>query len=160
MATMTPEGLQYLTKRAEGCELTAYRDETGTWTIGWGHTFGVAEGLTITQEQADALLAQEVQEYAAKVEDLLLRPASPHQFDALVDFAYNEGVAALQQPKSSILAHFNAGEFVAMLEEMGDWDADTPPHIAQGLVRRRNREVIWFLASDAVLASLKPQGAA
>lgn len=38
-----------LIKRFEGCRLTAYQDSIGIWTIGYGHTSGVAKGQTITQ---------------------------------------------------------------------------------------------------------------
>ena len=37
-----------LTKNFEGCVLTAYADQGGVWTIGYGHTGpGVHAGLTI-----------------------------------------------------------------------------------------------------------------
>jgi len=42
---------------AEACELTAYTDSEGFWTIGWGHLLGNLQswkGHTITQFQADA----------------------------------------------------------------------------------------------------------
>lgn len=48
------------TRANEGCRLTAYRDQGGVWTIGWGHTGpGVVEGLTCSQEQADAWFADD-----------------------------------------------------------------------------------------------------
>ena len=48
-----------LIKRFEGCRLTAYQDSIGIWTIGYGHTSGVAKGQTITQIQADRYLKAE-----------------------------------------------------------------------------------------------------
>jgi lysozyme len=36
-------GLQ-MTEEFEGCSLTSYQDSGGVWTIGWGHTTGVAPG--------------------------------------------------------------------------------------------------------------------
>ena len=48
---------------AEGCKLTAYKDSLGLWTIGVGHLLDQSiswEGHTITQEQADAYLAEDV----------------------------------------------------------------------------------------------------
>jgi hypothetical protein len=45
----------------EGLSLTAYRDPVNILTIGYGHTGpDVTEGQTITQEQADALLADDL----------------------------------------------------------------------------------------------------
>ena len=43
----------HLTEQFEGCRLTAYPDQGGVPTIGYGHTFGVALGDTCTQEQAE-----------------------------------------------------------------------------------------------------------
>jgi lysozyme len=44
-------GLEIL-KRNEGCELAAYQDVVGVWTIGYGDTGpDVHDGLTITREE-------------------------------------------------------------------------------------------------------------
>ena len=43
--TYSKAGIQ-LTERFEGCRLAAYPDTGGVWTIGYGHTKGVAEGRT------------------------------------------------------------------------------------------------------------------
>ena len=45
-----------LLKHFEGCELSAYQDSVGVWTIGYGHTKGVVPGMTITQGQAEQML--------------------------------------------------------------------------------------------------------
>ena len=44
----------------EGCRLHAYKCPSGVWTIGWGHTAGVYEGMTINREQANELLKKDV----------------------------------------------------------------------------------------------------
>jgi GH24 family phage-related lysozyme (muramidase) len=49
------EGFKLLTS-FEGCKLRAYDDGGGVWTIGYGHTKGVVEGMTITQAQAEQFL--------------------------------------------------------------------------------------------------------
>ena len=53
------EGIE-LIKHFEGCRLEAYKCSAKVWTIGWGHTRGVKEGDTCTQEEAD-------QEYLQKL---------------------------------------------------------------------------------------------
>jgi lysozyme len=64
---LTPEGWTLL-KAWEGCRLSAYPDPASgaaPWTIGYGHTGPVvAPGLTITQQQADALLQKDVADAA------------------------------------------------------------------------------------------------
>lgn len=48
-----------LTKNFEGCRLSAYADQGGVWTVGYGHTGpGVHAGLTITQDQANIFFAK------------------------------------------------------------------------------------------------------
>ena len=49
-------------KSAEGCVLTCYNDSLGYPTIGYGHLLSVEQpGLTWTQYQADAQLAQDLE---------------------------------------------------------------------------------------------------
>ena len=61
------EGIS-LIKRFEGCELEAYQDAVGVWTIGYGHTKNVKEGMIISKEQADNMLLNELDEYCEHVE--------------------------------------------------------------------------------------------
>ena len=53
------EGLS-LIKKFEGCRLEAYYCSGGVLTIGYGHTGGVKESDTITQEEAEKLLRADV----------------------------------------------------------------------------------------------------
>ena len=81
-----------LIKKFEGCKLSAYKCPAGVWTIGYGHTKGVTSGMTITQEEADELLKQDVEKY----EDHVLSYDSiynwnQNEFDSMVSFAFNLG---------------------------------------------------------------------
>lgn len=81
-----------LIKSFEGCRLTAYTDAAGVWTIGWGHTGDVHAGQTITQAEADTLLAHDLEKYEAKVDKYNgTYDWNQNEFDALVSFAYNIG---------------------------------------------------------------------
>ena len=60
------EGLA-LIKKFEGCELKAYQCSAGVWTIGYGHTKDVVEGMEITQEQAEQMLVDELHEYESYI---------------------------------------------------------------------------------------------
>ena len=48
---ISKEGIA-LIKKFEGLELEAYQDSVGVWTIGWGHTKDVFEGMTISKAEA------------------------------------------------------------------------------------------------------------
>jgi|SRR5690242_12214655 len=88
-------------KHHEYCELKAYKDIAGVWTIGWGTTryengAPVKEGQIIPQWKADDLLKYWVDDTAKSVQHLTINiRLLQHQFDALVSFAYNEGSGAL-----------------------------------------------------------------
>ena len=98
-----------LTKNFEGCRLSAYADQGGVWTVGYGHTGpGVHAGLTITQDQADTFLISDVAGAVACVNRLVTSSIVQCQFDALVDFTFNLGCACLAN--STLLRAVNAGE--------------------------------------------------
>ena len=79
-----------LVKTFEGYRDTAYLDPVGIWTVGYGHTGGVKEGDTVTQEEADAFLQQDLKAAENTVNATGLK-LSQLQFDALVCFVYNIG---------------------------------------------------------------------
>ena len=67
-------------KYFEGCKLTAYQDSVGVWTIGYGHTKGVFDGMTITQEEAEQMLLTELEEYEGYI-CLLYTSPSPRDVE-------------------------------------------------------------------------------
>ena len=81
-----------LIKKFEGCRLTAYKDSVGVWTIGYGHTRGVYEGLTITQAYAVELLREDLKAAEKNVRSYnAIYHWTQNEFDALVSFALNIG---------------------------------------------------------------------
>ncbi len=106
-------GVEFL-KAQEGCRLTAYNLGDGAWTIGYGH-YGddVYEGMTITEEEAEALLRTDLVKYEGYVIDVALSKfptLNQNQFDALVSYTYNRGKGGLQQliSNSSTIAEVGA----------------------------------------------------
>ena len=74
--------------------MTAYKCPTGVYTIGYGHTKGVKKGDTITQQQADLLLAMDVKKFEDHVNDRAKKwgyDFTRNEFSALVSFAFNIG---------------------------------------------------------------------
>jgi lysozyme len=133
----TRNGLS-LTEQFEGCSLTAYKDQVGVWTIGYGHTGpDVTSGLTITQDQAQALLAQDVGNAAACVNKVVAIELTQDEFDALVDFVFNLGCAALLG--STLLRDINAGNFADAAQQFLLWD-HAGGVVIPGLLRRRQAE--------------------
>ena len=159
---LTPEGWTLL-KTWEGCRLSAYPDPASggaPWTIGYGHTGAeVVEGLTITQEQADAWLEQDVTEAAGAVDRLLRGIAlTPRQRDALISFCFNVGAGALE--RSTLRKRLLAGESAAVViaEELPRW-CKGPRGPVEGLKRRRAAEVAHAriaTAEPGVAAEIEP----
>lgn len=128
---------QAMTERFESCRLIAYQDQIGVWTIGWGHTRGVYEGMTCTQEQADAWLLADIAIYEQDVNTHVKVEINQQEFDALVDFAFNLGNGALNG--STLLRLLNAGDFSGAAKEFKKWD-HAGGKIVAGLLRRRLAE--------------------
>lgn len=93
----TNESAKNLIKSFESCRLTAYKDPTGTLTIGWGHTGtvdgkSIVSGMTITQAKADLLFDSDLVRFENIVNAYNSKyNFTSNEFSALVSFAYNVG---------------------------------------------------------------------
>ena len=128
-------------KYFEGCKLTAYQDSVGVWTIGYGHTKGVYNGMTITQEEAEQMLLTELEEYEGYIENMVTVPLTQNQFDALVVWIYNLGPTNFRN--STLLKELNAGNYNAAGQEITRWNKAGGKVLA-GLVKRREAEAELF----------------
>lgn len=138
-----------LIKEFEGCELTAYQDVVGVWTIGYGWTgtvdgIKISRGMTISQQKADELLREGVKQYESGVKGMLRVQVNQCQFDALVSFAYNLGVSALRG--STLMRKLNAGDVRGAADEFLRWNK-AGGEVLAGLTRRRRAERELFLCS-------------
>jgi lysozyme len=130
-----------LIKSFERCELTAYPDSGGRWTIGWGHTNGVQKGDTCSQAQADAWFLMDFAEMEREVSELVTVPLTQNQFNALVSFDYNCGFVNLKA--SSLLKYLNQRKYQMAASEFLKWNR-AGGVIITGLVRRRKAEMDLF----------------
>ena len=130
-----------LIKHFEGCELNAYKCPAGVWTIGYGHIKGVSEGMSITQEQAEQMLLDELKEYENYINELVTVNLSQNQFDALVSWVYNLGPANLQS--STLLKVLNSGDYSGVPAQIERWNK-AGGKVLEGLIRRREAESALF----------------
>lgn len=145
-----------LIKSFEGLFLTAYYCPAGVLTIGYGHTNmdgvlpRVVKGLTITKEQAEDILARALVPYENAVKRLVKVRLTQSEFDALVSFAYNCGIGALE--KSTLLRKLNKGDYSCVPAELMKYvTAKTKKGrvTLAGLVRRRKAEgAMWALTKN------------
>ena len=136
-----------LIKRWEALRLEAYLPTPDdVWTIGYGHTLGVGQGLTCTPEQAEAWLREDVSgaEHAINVE--MDCPLEQQQYDALVSFVFNIGISAFNQ--STLLVRVKEGNLDDVPKQMMRWKYQHGK-IVQGLINRRRAEVaLWSNRSN------------
>ena len=130
-----------LIKEFEGLELESYYCSSNVLTIGYGHTGAdVYVGQRITEAEAEALLKADLNRFESAVSRLITVPLTQHEFDAIVSFAFNCGVGALED--STFRKRMNAGEEkpLCFKEEFPKW-CKGPNGPLPGLVRRRDAEV-------------------
>lgn len=125
-----------LIKSFEGCVLTAYLCPSNVWTIGYGHTNGVYQGQTITKEQAEQYLKEDIVKYENYVNNTGL-VLNQNQFDALVSFTYNCGSGNLKK----LIANRSLSEIADAILLYNKSNGKT----LSGLVRRREAERKLFL---------------
>lgn len=136
--TVSPTGRAW-TAHCEGCSLTAYPD-SGAYSIGYGHR-GVPSGTVWAIGQATDALDDDLKAAADAVNELVKVDLTQGQFDALVDFVFNEGAGRLAE--STLLRVLNFGEYSRVPDELCRWIyADGEPNA--GLKARREGEVILW----------------
>lgn len=132
-----------LIKEFEGLRLRAYRCPAGVWTIGWGHTSGVKEGMTISADHAEELLRADVESVVGR---LKLNRFGVNRRAALASFAFNVGIGAVERSTLWRKVSANpADESIA--DEFRRWKYAGGKVLA-GLVRRRERELKLYFQED------------
>jgi lysozyme len=152
---MSQHGLDLLTQW-EGCELKVYNDSAGLPTIGVGHLLTKSELMSgkisiggvpvqysngLTQQQAETLLAQDLDPTEAAVNGGVKVTLSQNQFDALTSFTFNVGVGAFTG--STLLKLLNQKQYAQVPEQLMRWTR-AGGRVVQGLVNRRQNEIkLW-----------------
>lgn len=143
---ITNAGLD-LIKSFESLELDAYPDPaTGgdPITIGYGHTGPEVQlGMSITAEQADEYLREDVAKFEQCVEAAVGAFVMDEEFSACVSLAFNIGCRNFQQ--STLVRMIRAGNMVGASNEFLRWDR-AAGKVMPGLTRRRKAERELFLS--------------
>ncbi len=129
----------------EGCRLKAYQCSAGRWTIGYGHTAGVTEGMTISQAHAEELLKSDVIDCATRMVSYIKAPVTKWQYIALVSLSFNVGDLRRKAPK--LLHYLNAGQEDKAAHEFLDIYG-ARGKVVKGLKTRREKEAKIFLRAD------------
>ncbi len=132
--------------------LTSYLCPSGVWTIGWGHTLGVCDGIEISSIQADAFLREDLDTVARELEAAIPTGVilTQGEFDALCSLGFNVkgGPRALPHMAPRLWAALSSGDKTAAAREFLDIDKAMVNGRKQelpGLKARRQAESTLFL---------------
>lgn len=141
----TVEILMKLIKESEGCSLKAYQCPAGIWTLGYGQTKNIKEGMVWTQQQANDDLvntALDVIDQALKASPVLVNETMQRQA-AIADFIYNLGLGNYN--KSTLKLRVGQGNWISAATEIKKWNK-AGGVVLKGLTIRRNKEAELLLA--------------
>ena len=132
-----------LIKQSEGFRNSVYEDVAGIPTIGYGHRLLPGEDFPdgITEEQASAILAKDVEIAETAVNRFVRVPLTQGKFDALVDLVFNLGSSRLRN--STLLVLLNEANYDAAAFQLLKWDHSGSVEVP-GLKKRREAEFnLW-----------------
>jgi lysozyme len=147
-----------LIKQFEGFRPTAYIDTSGLPVIGYGQTRvngkTVQLGQSISQEQANLALEQELLQIQQLVLAHVKVDLNPYQLGALTSLVYNAGTAAIRN--STLIKKLNAGDYLGASQEFLRWNKANSGGalvVFPGLTKRRVAEQQLFLTPHKEVAS-------
>jgi len=140
-----------LIKEYEGFMSKPYLDDALVPTIGYGTThYGIGgrpvtmSDHEITKSVATILMEDQINAtYGRAVNHAVRVPINQNQFDALVSFTYNVGVAGLKA--SNVLKFINKGKFKKADTQFSHW-THVNGKVNRGLVARRKKEAKLFIS--------------
>ena len=144
-----------LVKQWDGLKTKAYRDITGIWTVGYGHTSSadapmVTSNMVITEAEAEAILRADLAEFEERVSRLVKVPLTENQHTVLVSFDFDTG----ELHSSTLLKKLNKG-YDGVPAELMKW-VNAGGKRVKGLVSRRSVEAKGeFVSSNIVPAAPK-----
>jgi lysozyme len=140
-------GLEII-KMFEGFRSEPYLCPAGVATIGFGSTRGI-DGNRVTlghsainRDEAEEMLAHDLQNIEKSVGRLIRVALTQNQFDAIVSFTYNLGSGRLQS--STLRSKLNREDYEGAADEFPKWVKAGGKRLS-GLVKRRFVERKLFL---------------
>jgi lysozyme len=130
-----------LIKKFEGLKLQSYLCPAGVWTLGYGSTKNIRQGMTCTSEQAEALLRDDMRPFEAALYKVY-PSLSQLMFDALVSFSFNLGTGWMR--RSGLKDMLDKQDYRAAADELLKWNKAGGKVLA-GLTTRRSAERDLFL---------------
>ena len=145
-----------LIKYYEGCpknekgDAVSYRCAANKKTIGFGSLklidgSPVQDDMSITMQEAEDLLAHELNEYEGYINEMVTVPLKQNEMDAMVSWVFNLGPTNLKN--STLLRVLNEGKYHEVPEQIKRWNKVNGV-VNEGLVKRRKSEALLFECQD------------
>ena len=136
-----------LIKKHEALRLEAYLPTPhDVWTIGYGHTKNVHEGMHITDQEAERLLRWDIEWVEDTLNEVVKVPLTQKQYDALASLVFNIGAGAFR--KSTVLRRLNNKDYEGAADAFLMWNKQRQNgklKVLRGLTKRRTEEMELFL---------------
>jgi GH24 family phage-related lysozyme (muramidase) len=138
---LSPAGESFI-KKQEGWTAMPKGDAGGR-EVGWGHEILPGENIVgpITKAEGQNLFDGDAAIASAAVNNSVTVALTQNQFDALADFAYNEGAGALAG--STLVKYLNQGNYSQAAAQFANWN-EVGHTVNQDLVNRRQQEQNLF----------------
>tara|TARA_R110000787_G_scaffold285652_1_gene401934 strand:+ start:985 stop:1461 length:477 start_codon:yes stop_codon:yes gene_type:complete len=152
---ISQEGID-LIKFFEGCptdsngNVVSYRCAANKATIGYGSLklidgSPVEDGMTISKQDAEDLLAHELHEYEGYINQAVEPDLKQNEFDSLVSWVFNLGPSNLRA--STLLKVLNNKDYSDVPNQIKRWNkVKGVPN--EGLMKRRNAEALLFQGKE------------
>jgi len=150
---ITWDGVKLIAE-SESCRLTSYQCSAGRWTIGWGETSGITQGMKWSQAQADKTFCASLTTFTNGVRALLTGMTDDAQISAMVSLAYNIGLAAFKT--STVLRMHNQGKTVEAANAFSMFNKvrkNGALVVEPGLVIRRSKEAVVYLSGTSTVVN-------
>ncbi len=131
-------------KYFEGCKLQSYLCPSNIWTIGYGHTKNVYPGMTITEEQAEKLFNQDINDVIKTDPEVynFLNKLDVNEKEAIISFIFNVGI--YQFKESSVYRHLKNNNKIEVCNSLIKY-VKSFNKVELGLKRRRLTECALFM---------------
>lgn len=152
------EGREFI-KKHEAFSATAYRDQGGVWTIGYGFTYypdgtPISPDDSMTRSEANFYFNQLVRTYEYAVHDAVEVSLSQSQYNALVSFAYNVGIEAFNN--SSVLRNVNTDPLSEKVKHSFLKWIYVKGKPSRGLIYRRKKEIELYFKNPMIYEEGQP----
>lgn len=107
-------------KEHEGFRAKAYKNDNDKWSIGYGHTKGVVEGMVIDEAQAGKFLKKDIESTNSDLNKLFKGELNQNQIDALGSLIYNIGASNFKENNPKLYAAVNSGNHVEAAKQFLD----------------------------------------